>query len=212
MSVFFCVSLWPFSKFLFDSAIRLRHSAFKCLWHLFSSFRHLSSVIPYLSSVNYLLSSDIRHLKSNYSLKSRVSAQMTCHPVLIAQIFQLRFFPRADIHAAGTAGMKAAAGRRIDGAGDITSQNNSLTFSIEIGDRYGWKQGLGVGVCGVGIHIPVGGHFHYLSQIHHGDAITDIFHHRQIMGDDWIMAVTWIAWMQRSSLTFFTCFVNLTIF
>jgi len=200
MSVFFCVSLEPFQSF------------FSILPLVFGIAYSNASDICSLLSVICLLSSDIRHLKSNYSLKSRVSAQMTCHPVLIAQIFQLRFFLRADIHAAGTAGIKAAAGRRIDGAGDITSQNNSLTFSIEIGDRYGWKQGLGVGVCGVGIHIPVGGHFHYLSQIHHGDAITDIFHHRQIMGDDWIMAVTWIAWMQRSSLTFFTCFVNLTIF
>jgi len=68
--------------------------------------------------------------------------------------------------------------------GYITSQNYSIGFSIQIGNRDGGEQRLGIRVPGADVYIPVGGHLDYFTQIHDGNSVTDILHHCQIMGDD----------------------------
>ena len=55
----------------------------------------------------------------------------------------------ANWHLQAAAGMEAAAGRRIDGAGHITAKENPFPLNFRIWKGNSGKQGVGVWMLGV---------------------------------------------------------------
>ena len=90
----------------------------------------------------------------------------------------------ADVHDLGAAGLKAAAGGWVDRRGDVPGERNPLELDGGIGDRVGGQEGLRVGMLGFpeqGFHWS---HFGQLSQVHHGDAVGQILHDIEVMGNE----------------------------
>src|SRR5271156_5866638 len=94
--------------------------------------------------------------------------------------------PRALFHILGphslallggyrAARMEYATGWRIERRWHLTLQQHMvpLRFDRRIGDRYGRKQRLCVGMKRFGVELPRGRHFDHLAQIHHGYAVAD---------------------------------------
>ena len=73
----------------------------------------------------------------------------------------------------GAAGAETAAGRRVQGAGHIALQHDTLGLASRNGvcHRNCGDQAAGVGVDAVGDQLVAVGQFHHLAQIHHADAV-----------------------------------------
>jgi len=106
-----------------------------------------------------------------------------------AVFLQFRHFGRAACLGIGTAGMEMTARRRFDRAGNITLQNGLLASDGRVGDGYRRQQRLGIGVLRVGKQGFLVGVFDDFAQIHHRDAMADVFDHGQIMGDEQVRQV-----------------------
>ena len=82
-----------------------------------------------------------------------------------------------------TASVKAAAGRRVDGAGDVALEDQpALLARAGLGAGHRGQKRLGIGMPGGQVEVPVRGQFHQLAQIHHGNAVGDVLHHGQVVG------------------------------
>jgi hypothetical protein len=82
----------------------------------------------------------------------------------------------------GTAGMKGTAWRRIDRGWDFAGENDAGTAGLGVNLRDGGTQSLCIGMFG-GLHDGLGrAGFNYFAQIHHHDAVADVFDHGQIVG------------------------------
>ncbi len=81
--------------------------------------------------------------------------------------------------------MKGAPGRRMKGGGGITREDQAraaaLKIRIELGDRA--HQRLRVRVAGTFHDVGRGSELDDFPEIHHGDAIRDMFHHGEIVRD-----------------------------
>ena len=113
---------------------------------------------------------------------------MASHPMSasgIAHIAPHRFFLGAavDLHIA--ARTKTAAGRWVGRAGDIPFQNDALAlvFYVWIRDWHGRKQCLGIRVQRVLVQSGSVSQLTQFAQLHHGHTITDVPHHRKVVGD-----------------------------
>ncbi len=85
-----------------------------------------------------------------------------------------RFLFLAEFRSVGTSWMEPATRRGIDGAGDVSRQNNPLGLSFRVGDRDSREEGDGVGVEGL-VEEAVGRRvFEYLSQIHDSDVMANL--------------------------------------
>ena len=91
----------------------------------------------------------------------------------------------ADVHDPRTARVEITTDRRIGRAGDISLQNNSLPLLFDLWIRDGdcGKQGLGIRVARILIQFLAPGQLYDLAQIHHRDAVGDMAHNREIMGN-----------------------------
>lgn len=89
--------------------------------------------------------------------------------------------PPADIPGFGTAGMKAAASRRIDEIrhGTLDAQQRTLLVKT----RYGLQKGTGVWVTGIMEKVVHVGHFAEIAGIHHADPVAGFGHYTQIVGN-----------------------------
>lgn len=81
--------------------------------------------------------------------------------------------------------MKGAPGRRMEGGGRITREDQArapaLKIRVEVGNRA--HQRLRVRVAGTFHDVGCGAELDDFSKIHHGDAIRDVFHHGEIVRD-----------------------------
>src|SRR5438876_2587971 len=81
------------------------------------------------------------------SIRADVLREMTCRVVRLACFkFEGGLNLAANLLSHGTASMETAAGRDIDGAGQITSEDNTLPpfLDLRVGDRHGREQGFGI--------------------------------------------------------------------
>ena len=96
-----------------------------------------------------------------------------------------------DRRATGFLGVRAtrvkrATGGRVDRRGRVTEEDDPLTgsFHLWVRGRDGADEGAGVRVAWTFDHVDGGAQFNDLAEVHHGDAIRDVFYHRQIVGDE----------------------------
>ncbi len=109
---------------------------------------------------------------------------MARRPVAVSEIPEGGFFGGTDVHDLRAAGVEAAARRRVDGAGHVAREQNPIFLPQGIGHRRGGKERLGVRVLGIAVEGRVGRGLDDLSQVHHQDPVAEVFHHRQVVGDD----------------------------
>ena len=91
----------------------------------------------------------------------------------------------ADTLRDRAARVETAAGRRIQRRRRIASENDALTglLDIGIGNRHGRQQRLRVRMVRLAVErLPVRDLDH-LTQIHNGNAIGDVLHDGQVVGD-----------------------------
>ena len=113
---------------------------------------------------------------------------MTGHKVPRRSLFEYR---RAL--AALVAGHRAAAGECADPgfvnwAGHVALDDLALLLRLQlrIGDRHGGKQRLRVRVQRMGVQFVARRQLHHAAQIHHRDAVGDVFDDVQIVRDEQI--------------------------
>lgn len=80
--------------------------------------------------------------------------------------------------------MEVTAWGRVNGAGHSSLQDDPFLFYIGIGDRSRGEQGFSVRVKGSAKDRFGRVQFNHLAQVHHGDAVTNVLNHTQIMGDE----------------------------
>ena len=87
--------------------------------------------------------------RSKQSIRADVLREMACRVVRLACFkFEGGLNLAANLLSHGTASMETAAGRDIDGAGQITSEDNTLPpfLDLRVGDRHCREQGFGIWV------------------------------------------------------------------
>ena len=92
----------------------------------------------------------------------------------------------ADVLDERAAGLEAAAGRRVEGVGDLALQNDPLARPLQrrVRYRHARQQRLGVRMeRRVVDHIGVG-ELDQLSGVEDGDAVGDVAHDGEIVGDE----------------------------
>jgi hypothetical protein len=110
---------------------------------------------------------------------------MASDPMTTTQISEFRIHFVAYIHHPRTASAEVAAFGRVGWTGHISLQDNALAFLLDdrVGNRYGAQQGLSVRMQGIVVDLVPIRQLGQLAQIHHRDAITDVPHHTQVVGD-----------------------------
>ena len=100
-------------------------------------------------------------------------------PVAGGDLLELRHLGCAPLICVGAAGAEAAAGRRVQGAGHIALQHDTLGLTCRDGvcHRDGRDQAAGVGVDAVGDQLVAVGQLHQLAQVHDADAVGDVLDH-----------------------------------
>jgi hypothetical protein len=86
----------------------------------------------------------------------------------------------------GAARVEGAARRWIYGRRDFTGQFDPISGSAWIRYRRCRQQGAGIGMLWIGKYLFAGAGFDRMAQIHHHHVICDMFHDRQIVGDEQI--------------------------
>lgn len=91
----------------------------------------------------------------------------------------LRSFRFTALFGVGAAGMESTASWRILRAGGRAFEDDALARPRDagIGDGYGGKQGLSVGVQGVTVQFVAVSKLDYDSQIHNRDPVANVAHH-----------------------------------
>ena len=79
---------------------------------------------------------------------------------------------------------KSATWWRIDRGRNISFYGFALVLDGGIWNGNGRQQSFGVSVLWVSMEFVSGGHLDDFAQIHHGDAIGDVFHDGQIVGNE----------------------------
>jgi len=81
--------------------------------------------------------------------------------------------------------MKVATGGRVEGAGDLSLEDDMLTglFNKGIGHGHRREEGLRIGVKRIFVEGHLIDDLHDTSQIHDGDTGTDVPDNGEIMGD-----------------------------
>ncbi len=92
----------------------------------------------------------------------------------------------ADVHHIRAAGVEMTAGGRVDRARHVAGEDDPLALLLDhrIGNRHRRKQGLRVRVQWRVVELVAVGHLDDLAEVHHGHAVGDVAHHRQVVGDE----------------------------
>ncbi len=82
--------------------------------------------------------------------------------------------------------MEVAAGRRVDRAWHVTTENDPLAPLLDHGVRNGHRgeKRLGVGVERIVVERVAVGHLDDLAEVHHRNTVGNVLHHREVMGDE----------------------------
>ena len=107
-------------------------------------------------------------------------------PVAAAHFLELRHLGGAALVGVGAAGAETAAARRIQRAGHIALQHDTVALAGRDGVRHGngRNQAAGVGVDAVGDQLKAVGQLHHLAQIHNADAVGNVLDNAQVVGDE----------------------------
>ena len=84
----------------------------------------------------------------------------------------------------GASRVKRAAGGRVHRARNVSLEHDALALLAGIGDGNGAKQRLGVRVLRLFVEVFGRCLFDYQAQVHHRDALREILHDLQVMGDE----------------------------
>ena len=94
---------------------------------------------------------------------------------------ELRHLAAAALDRVGAAGVKAAAGRRIERARHLALQHDAAALGLRLGHRDRRQQRAAIGVAGRGEQRLRFGGLDDAAEIHHGDAVGDVLHHGEIV-------------------------------
>src|SRR3712207_5687727 len=111
---------------------------------------------------------------------------MACCPVIIAEITQRRLFDRTDLLCIPAARMEITTTRRIGSIGDIPWQDDRLGTYPRIGLGHRRQECFSIWMLGIVIQLCRLGLLSYLTDIHHGDPVADVFDDAQVMGDKYV--------------------------
>src|ERR1700712_1773637 len=120
------------------------------------------------------------------SIQAGFSVQETRNFVQIARFNQPGRFDPAAVHDVTTARVEGAPRWWIDRAWHVTINQRLEAFGFWVGDRYSAEQGLRVGMTWVRKQLGLRRLFHDASEIHDGDAVTDMRHDREVMRNEQI--------------------------
>ena len=98
---------------------------------------------------------------------------MAGSPVAAGDFPELRHLGGAALVGVGAAGAETAAARRVQGAGHVTLQHDTVACAGGLGVRHrdGRDQAAGVGVDAVSDQLKAVGQLHQLAQVHNADAV-----------------------------------------
>ena len=99
---------------------------------------------------------------------------------------QLGLLHGADVLSLPAAGAEPAAGRGVGRARHIALEHDlvAVTAQRRIGHGHGGQQRLRVGVGRALVDLLLVAGLHDLAEVHDRDAVTDVSHDRQVMGDE----------------------------
>jgi hypothetical protein len=106
--------------------------------------------------------------------------------VPVPEVEVRRLLLTAALHRIRTTRMEVTAARWVDRRRHVPGQQHTLGLLIRIGHRDRRKQRLGVGMRRPRKQVLRLGQLHDLPEIHHGDAVADVSHDREIVGDEQI--------------------------
>ena len=110
--------------------------------------------------------------------------QVTRGPVPLPDGMGIRLLPAAHIHRVRAAGVEATARRGVGQTGHLSLQNDPFPAAVRVGYGCRGEEGLGVGMLRrAGDGIPRGD-LDDLPQVQDRDAVTDVLHHTQSVGDE----------------------------
>src|SRR5579875_1372835 len=97
----------------------------------------------------------------------------------------------ADLLGKGTAGMKAAAARWVDRAGNLPTEHEPRPPPglRRIRDRHGREERLGVRMMGALVERVAVGQFDDLAEIHHRDPVAHLADHGEVVSDEEVREV-----------------------
>lgn len=108
---------------------------------------------------------------------------MAGHPMIRGRLPEFRNDLATDWFGIGATRMKGATGRYMDRAGRVTLEARGREASLGVRHRHCFQQNLGIGMNGaMGEALP-GRQLYQASQVHNGDAGTDITDDTQVMRD-----------------------------
>src|ERR1700722_20270989 len=88
---------------------------------------------------------------------------------------------RDDVQAAG---VEAAAGRRRKRARQVALQHHTVAPRRRVGQRNGGDEGVAVGMARLGKQLLGRRGLDDATEVHHGDAVGNVLHHREIVRDE----------------------------
>src|SRR6267143_5016240 len=106
--------------------------------------------------------------------------------MLRADSCQRRSFEFAAVHHIPTAGVERASRWRIDRARHIPVDHRLEALHFGVRYRHGGQQCLGIGMAGVCEQFGLPCNLDDAPEIHYRDAVADMGHHSEIMGDEQI--------------------------
>ncbi len=111
---------------------------------------------------------------------------MTGHPVAVGLLQQHRLLGGAALGRLPAARAEAAARGRIERARHIAFEHDApaRALALGVGERDGGQQCLTVGMHRAGVEISGPGRLDDPAEIHHGDAVRDVAHDREVVGDE----------------------------
>ena len=103
-------------------------------------------------------------------------------------LLEIRHAFGAFVARVRAAGAEGAAARRVQRARDIAGEHDALVGAgdLRIRDRDGGQKRLGIRVQGMVIDLVGVGQLDHLAEVHDGDAVGDMAHDQQIVGDEQI--------------------------
>ena len=96
---------------------------------------------------------------------------------------------RADVNGIAAAGMEGAAGRRVNGAGHVSLEDDPLLLALRVRHGHCGEQGNGIRVEGGRVKLCRVGTLHDLAQIHHRHPVGNVLDHPEIMRDEKVSQV-----------------------
>ncbi len=110
----------------------------------------------------------------------------TGYLVFVTDLAQRGYHLAALRYSHRAARVEAASRWWVEGAGNLTFQDDVLPFFFNEGIcyRHSGEECSGVGVQGIIVELSCSGNFYDMSQVHHGYAVADMAHHGKVMGDE----------------------------